>query len=225
MRRMIGKALRVLPLPGRAGPVLIDPRPDELSWPTPTLAPEDVPEPLAMPHEGVAWLLAGSRVLTRPGEAPVEALENGAEVMALGSGAQWRPVVRVAARRVEPLQPSGMSPEAPVLIQAGALRQRSPLRDLFVAPGQGIWLEGVVTPAHLLVNGTSIRRDHRRDPITYHSVVMADPALIVVEGALLETGPGGEGAPGVAPLLLGGPALVALRRRLEERARDLAEAH
>ncbi len=225
MRRMFGMALRVLPRRGGTAPVLIAPQAAEQARPIPAQAPEDVPDPPVMPHEGVAWLLAGTRVLTPRGEAPVEALDNGVLVMSLGSGTQWRPVLGVAARRVEPLQPSGMSPEAPVLIQAGALLKGSPQRDLRVAPGQGIWLEGVVVPARLLVNGTSIRQEECRDPIAYHSVTMAEPALIVAEGALMETGPGGSPAPGVAPLLLGGPVLIAMRRRLAERARELALAH
>jgi len=218
MLGLIGKTLRDLPRLRRAPAT-------ELGSPLAAAGSDSAmiaaPTPLP-PHHIVASLLAGTRLLTRHGEVPVETLDSGQLVMSLGVGAHWRPVLRVVERLLQPSDIDGAPAERPILIRAGALMAGSPMRDLHVAPGQGIWLEGMVVPADLLVNGVTILRERHDAPLPCHDVYMLEPVLLIADGAVVESGPGGEEGPGAAPLLLDGPALDAIRDRLGRRAREAA---
>ncbi|MBW6397482.1 Hint domain-containing protein [Roseomonas sp. HJA6] len=217
MRGLIMKALRDLPHPRRMRSMPVEAR---------TTPADAMPRSLPVRHQAVASLFAGTQVLTRGGEVPVESLDAGQFVMSLGVGAHWRPVMRVAPRHVDrataPGLGAGALTEAPILIRADALMKGSPIRDIRVAPGQGIWLEGRVVPACLLVNGLTILRERRDGPVVYHDLYMEEPALLIADGTLIESGPGGEPGPDAAPLLLEGAALDAIHERLEQRARAMS---
>lgn len=218
MRALIGKARRDLPRGDRKAPVLVSvARPQEEGAPGPDEAAAQFPRP----RDCVACLLAGTRVLTRRGEVPVETLGRGQMVMSLGAQAHWRPLTHVAARH-NAMPAAGA--DAPVLIRAGALMKGSPIRDLRVAWNQGIWLEGMVVPARLLINGRTILEEKRDAPISYHYLYLEEPALLIADGAVVESGPGGDPGPAGAPLLLGGAALETVIQRIGRRADELAEA-
>ena len=116
----------------------------------------------------------------------------------------------------------------------------APIRDMRVSPGQGIYLDGQLVPARLLVNGTTIRQDSSGDAVTYHHLWLDGHDLLIADGALTEssfmddaerdfgdaanvaafTADGAGRMRGrmpvarCAPLLLDGPDLVEIQRRL-----------
>jgi hypothetical protein len=194
---------------------------------------------------------AGTRILTDRGEAPVESLRAGDLVATLGQGgAPFAPVLFLGQRRIR-LAGRAAAGLAPIRIRAGALAESTPHRDLLVSPDHCLFLDGVLVPARLLVNGQTITLEHGLAEVTYyhielprHDVVLADgapaeswldcgnrawfanapAALLRVDGTLAAHAK--AGAAPCAPVLQAGPALAAIRDRIALRipVRDIPRA-
>ena len=127
---------------------------------------------------------AGTRIATASGPVAVETLAVGdAVVTRLGGGGR---IVWVGARAVDCARHPKPETVWPVRIAAGAFGEAVPERDLFVSPDHAIYLEGVLVPAKLLVNGTSIVQV-KRDWVTYHHVELPEHAVILAEGLPVES--------------------------------------
>jgi T5SS/PEP-CTERM-associated repeat protein len=184
---------------------------------------------------------AGTMIETVTGPRPVEALVVGDAVRTfLGSPKR---IVWVGSRRVDCARHPRPETLWPVRIARGAFGENVPSRDLFVSPDHAIYVDGVLVPAKLLVNGGSITQV-KRDRVTYHHVELPEHAVIQAEGltveSYLDTGDRAKfsGGPvtalypeftarmweatGCAPLVLTGPELVAVRDRVNARAAGLA---
>jgi collagen type I/II/III/V/XI/XXIV/XXVII alpha len=61
-----------------------------------------------------------------------------------------------------------------------------PARDLLVSPDHAIYVDDVLIPAKLLINGTTIRQEQRRR-VVYHHVELAEHDVILAEGLPAET--------------------------------------
>ena len=188
---------------------------------------------------------AGTRILTDRGEVAVESLRAGDLVATLGQGgAPFAPVLFLGQRRIRLAGHAQAAELAPIRIRAGALAENTPHRDLLVSPDHGLFLDGALVPARLLVNGTSIVVERGLAEVTYYHIELPRHDVVLAEGAPAESwldcgnrswfanAPGARLSvagtlasqatmpmPPCAPVLHSGPALAALRDRIALRAR------
>lgn len=190
---------------------------------------------------GVVCYARGTRLLTAHGERPVEQLRPGDTVTTLsGADAAIRWVGR---RRIDIVRHPQPDSVRPVRIAAHAFADGLPHRDLLVSPEHALFVDGVLIPAHRLLNDSSVTQDVPA-AVEYFHVELDLHEVLLAEGlpaeSYLDTGnramfanaplvalhpePAASGSPdALAPLVLEGPALDAVRARLAARAAALAE--
>jgi len=102
----------------------------------------------------VACFAAGTHIRTERGEVPVESLRHGDSVV-LADG-RVSPVKWVGRRAMDCRRHPDPRAVWPVRVAAGALGSGLPVRDLMLSPDHALYLDGVLIPARLLLNGASI---------------------------------------------------------------------
>ena len=193
---------------------------------------------------GTACFRAGTRLATPDGPIAVDDLDPGDEVTtAFGAVLKVRWVgYRTLDCRRHPRPQDVM----PVRVAAGAFRPGLPRRDLWLSPDHALMVDGVLIPVRHLLNGATVQQE-AVDEVTYFHVEMQNAAGEATHTALLAEGLAAEsyldtgnrrafangGGPmqlhpgfardiwqraAIAPLLLDGPRLCAVRRRLALRA-------
>ena len=189
-----------------------------------------------------ACFAAGTHIATPNGDVAVEALVPGDDVM-LASGGRT-PIVWIGRRRVDCQAHPTPREVWPVRVRRDAFGAGVPSRDVFLSPDHAIFADGVLIPIRYLMNDDSIRQVKRKS-VTYfhlelpaHDVMLADG--LPVE-SYLDTGDRGSfenggrvialfptfsslvrEAYGYAPLVVTGPPLEAVRRRIERQGRRSA---
>jgi glycosyltransferase involved in cell wall biosynthesis len=128
--------------------------------------------------------LAGTLILTDHGEVPVERLDIGDKVITRAGSAV--PIKWLGRRRYRQPFPPGAD-IIPILICKNALGPDLPKRDLIVSPLHAMFLDDVLVPAGLLVNGRSIRALPEVTEISYIHIELAQHDVIYAEGAATET--------------------------------------
>lgn len=73
-----------------------------------------------------------------------------------------------------------------IRLSAGCMGAGVPSRDLLVSDDHGILVDGVLVPAGLLVNGTTILEERRESVVFYH-VELERHAILLAEGAPAES--------------------------------------
>ncbi|MGG5817489.1 Hint domain-containing protein [Falsiroseomonas sp. HW251] len=145
-----------------------------------TVIRDDIPAPICF--------AAGTDILTARGEVMVQELRTGDLVATIGaSGAPLKPVLWVGRRRIALAGNPNAHRLAPVRIEAGALAENTPHRDLLVSPDHCLFLDGMLVPARLLVNGTSIRVERGLTEVTYHHVELERHDVLLANGAAAES--------------------------------------
>jgi collagen type I/II/III/V/XI/XXIV/XXVII alpha len=132
----------------------------------------------------VPCFAAGTRIETVAGPVAVERLRVGDEVRTLLGGPGR--IVWVGSRTVD----CGRHPRPervwPVRIARNAFGPGLPGRALFVSPDHALYLDGVLIPAKLLVNGTTVRQVARRHVVYYH-IELERHDVVLAEGLPAET--------------------------------------
>ena len=174
---------------------------------------------------------AGTRIAVPGGEAAVETLRAGDQVVLASGGCatlRW-----VGRRRVDLRRHPRPEAVRPVRVRAGCLGAGLPSRDLLLSPEHALLLDGVLVPARVLVDGAAVTQE-TWDTVTYHHLELPRHAAILAEGVAAESyldtgnrhqfaggalaslhpefGPG-DGEP-FAPFALEGPVVEAARERL-----------
>jgi hypothetical protein len=183
----------------------------------------------------VACFRAGTHVLTERGAVKVEALCIG-DWVATMVGGRFAPVVWIGHRTVDCRRHQNPALLWPVRICADAFGPGQPSRDLFISPDHAVFVDNVLVPVKHLINGKNIVQVPTTR-VTYYHVELPTHDVLFAEGLPAETYLAaadrtnftGSDAPialhpdfasrtweaeGCAPLVVTGPALYAIRRRL-----------
>jgi hypothetical protein len=133
--------------------------------------------------------LKGTRIRTADGDRKIEDLAIGDLLPTGFSGlrpVQW--VGRYPFKKSDPSKP-WVRDALPVRIARSALGPNVPHADLFVSALHGLLIDGVLAPAEILINGTTITRYEadETDELEYFHIKLESHDVIHAEGALAET--------------------------------------
>lgn len=127
----------------------------------------------------------GTHILAEQGNVAVEDLAIG-DVVVTAAGRHW-PIRwighRAFAGRFLMANPHTM----PVRFHAGSLGNGLPARDLLISPHHAMFLDGLLIPAHCLVNGTTVTREAGLDRVEYFHIELESHDVLVAEGAPSES--------------------------------------
>ena len=133
--------------------------------------------------------LKGTKIQTAEGERKVEDVKIGELLPTMFGGlrpVQW--IGRYPIRRSDPTKP-WVKDALPVRIARSALAPNVPHTDLYVTRGHSLLIDGVLVPAEVLINGTTITRYEAReyDELEFFHVKLESHDVIYAEGAPAET--------------------------------------
>jgi hypothetical protein len=133
--------------------------------------------------------LKGTKIQTAEGERKVEDLTIGDLLPTTFGGlrpVQW--IGRYPIRRSDPTKP-WVKDALPVRIARSALAPNVPHTDLYVTRGHSLLIDGVLVPAEVLINGTTITRYEAReyDELEFFHIKLESHDVIYAEGAPAET--------------------------------------
>jgi hypothetical protein len=152
----------------------------------------------------VACFSAGTRIATKYGEVPVNALHAGDLV--LTSSGDLRRVCWIGFRHLDLTRHPVPKLVQPIRILASALANGVPHDEVRLSPDHAIFINGVLVPARLLANGASIRRETDCTEVTYYHVELDAHDIMLAEGlpteSYLDCGNRGMFENGGAPLVL-----------------------
>ena len=188
----------------------------------------------------VACFVTGTRIATTRGLVPVESVHPGDRVCTV-LGGDTAEVVWVGHRKVDCARHPDPKRVWPVRVSADAFGRGMPATDLYLSPDHAVYIDGVLIPIRLLINGKTVCQVPT-DRVTYHHVELAQHDVLLANGmpaeSYLDTGDrarfsngGGVVAlhpdfsarvwetSGCAPLVQAGQVLQSVRRRVAAAAR------
>ena len=133
----------------------------------------------------IACVTRGTLIRTPAGEVPVETLTIGDEVIT--AEGQSRPVKWIGRRGYTEAFVWLNPKVSPILIWRGALGDGAPALDLMVSPEHAIYVDDVLVPAKLLVNGDTIRPVMDLKSVEYFHVELETPDVLWTNGARTES--------------------------------------
>jgi len=128
--------------------------------------------------------LAGSAIRTPTGDVAVEDLRAGDLVITVVDGREVAaPLVWVGSRQVV----ARSAESFPVRIRAGAFAEGVPVRDLLITPEHCVFVDGVMIPARMLVNGRSIVQDSSFTRFDVYHLETEKHSILLSEGLTTES--------------------------------------
>ena len=127
----------------------------------------------------------GTLILTDRGEVPVEELAIGDLIMTKSG---WlRPIKWIGHRSYDGRFIRGKREVLPIIVSAGALEEGVPARDLWVSPEHALYIDRLLVPAKLLVNGMTIIQVEAVERLEYFHIELEGHDVIFAEGAPAES--------------------------------------
>jgi hypothetical protein len=133
--------------------------------------------------------LKGTKIRTAEGECKIEDLAVGDLLPTMFGGLrpiQW--IGRYSRKKSDPSKP-WVKDALPVRIARSALAPNVPHADLYVTAGHCLLIDGVLAPAEMLINGTTITRYEPVgcDELAYYHIKLESHDVVYAEGASAET--------------------------------------
>jgi autotransporter passenger strand-loop-strand repeat protein len=135
--------------------------------------------------ESIACYCRGTMIATADGETAVEDLAIGDHILT-ASGAR-RPIRWIGRRSYAGAFAARNQDILPILFRAGSLGDGVPRRDLWVSPLHAMFLDGLLIPARLLVNGLSISAATQVRAVEYFHIELETHDILLAEGAAAES--------------------------------------
>lgn len=133
----------------------------------------------------MACYCAGTLIQTARGPVAVESLTAG-DLAVTASGAA-RPIIWIGRRRIDLTRHSEPHLAHPIRVLAGALADGVPRRDLVVSPAHALFLDGMLVPAKLLLNGATVVRETDWADVIYYHIELDCHDVLLAEGAPAES--------------------------------------
>lgn len=136
----------------------------------------------------VTCFAEGTAIRTPSGDVAVERLRAGDAVTVLEDGEPATRLVRwLGQRRIDVRTHPRPDLVAPIRIAPDAIGPGIPARELSVSPDHALFLDGVLIPARMLVNGRTILRDPDVAAIRYFHIELERHAVLLAEGVAAES--------------------------------------
>ncbi|MCL7998972.1 Hint domain-containing protein [Brucella sp. 21LCYQ03] len=134
---------------------------------------------------GANCLLKGTLIETAMGPVAIENLGIGSLVRTVDGS--FMPVKWIGWQSYRKSGAEWSESIMPIRIARHAIDGKAPYRDLYVSSNHALFINGVLIRAKDLVNDRSITRVSAHDMIDYYNVVLDCHAVIMAEGAAVET--------------------------------------
>jgi T5SS/PEP-CTERM-associated repeat protein len=134
--------------------------------------------------EALACFAEGTRIETETDLVAVEKLGVGDRVIT--NDGTPEPIVWIGQRTVNCERHPSPETVWPVRIARGAFGENVPARDLYLSPDHAVFVNGVLVPVKLLVDGTGIAPE-KRSKVMYYHVELPRHAVILAEGLTVES--------------------------------------
>ena len=138
----------------------------------------------------VTCFVEGTRIRTPSGEIAIEALREGDLVTIRDpQTAEYRslPISWIGRRRINLRRHRQPNLASPIRIRRNACADCIPQRDLLVSPDHAIFLNDVLVPARLLVNGATITQETDLRAVQYFHIELDRHAILMAEGLPVES--------------------------------------
>jgi T5SS/PEP-CTERM-associated repeat protein len=126
------------------------------------------------------------RLVSERSDRPDIDSETSGHARAATAAAPREAIVWVGSRAVNCAKHPRPETVRPVRVSAGAFGEHVPERDLYLSPDHAVFVNRVLIPVKLLINGGSITQV-KRSQVTYYHVELPEHAVILAEGLPVES--------------------------------------